>query len=142
MRLINMTPHPVVLRDGAGVDTTIPSSGRATAHAIPGPVENIEGIPVPVFGANKFGEIQGLPADGLPAKGALYLVSAVVGAAAAALVKATGPGQYPHVLEHLVVPGTGPADDPVRDEKGQVVAVKRLYLAVEPHHRISWEPMS
>lgn len=114
MTVINLTPHSIVLRALSGEETTIPSSGVARVTSTPGALEAIPGIPVPVAGATTFGEVAGLPA---PQDGAWFVVSAIVGAALR--------GSRPDVL----VPGTGPNDGAIRDEKGHIAAVTRLVRA-------------
>jgi hypothetical protein len=116
MKLVNLTPHAIVLRDEAGEDHTIPPSGRvARVRTIPGTPEMVPGIPVPINGADQFGAVEGLPEH--VEEGVLYVVSLAVGQA----LVATG---HP-VARQCVRPGTGPADGPIR-EGGQIVAVTRL----------------
>jgi len=120
MKLINLTPHAIVLRDEAGKDHTIPPSGRvARVRTIPGVPENVPGIPVPVHGADQFGAVDGLPEQ--PEPDALFIVSLAVGQAMAATA-------HP-LARQCVRPGTGPADGPIR-ESGQIVAVTRLVRVV------------
>jgi hypothetical protein len=114
VRIINLTPHSIVLRAPSGDETTIPSSGVARVTSTPGALETISGIPVPVAGTTTFGEVTGLPA---PEEGAWFVVSAIVGAALR--------GSRADVL----CPGTGPADGAIRNEQGQVIAVTRLVRA-------------
>jgi len=110
--IINLTPHAIVLRSGDGFDTAIPASGTiARVTSTPGAPAAVEGIPVPVFGRDAYGEVTGLPA---PAEGTFYIVSALVGSALAG------------TRDDVLVPGTGPQDGAVRDEKGLIVAVTRL----------------
>ena len=116
MKLVNLTPHALVLRDAGGEDHTIPPSGQvARVRAIPGTPENVPGIPVPVHGADQFGAVEGLP-DHVE-EGVLYVVSLAVGQA---LVAAGHP-----LARQCVRPGTGPNDGAIR-EGGQIVAVTRL----------------
>lgn len=111
MHIRNLTPHPIVLRDSNGVDHTFPSEGIARVASTPGPLSDI-GLPVPVAEPDGFGETTGLPD---PEPGVFIIVSAMVGSA----LKGQG-------REDVLVPGTGPADGPIRNEKGWVVAVTRL----------------
>jgi hypothetical protein len=136
--LVNLTPHPLVLRNELGEDTTIPASGEvARVASTPGLPETIEGIPVPVMGKDVFGQVVGLPppwyrctkcgADdpGMSDCDAggnhevvvafYFVVSALVGAAIAGFPR-----------EDILVPGTGPADEAVRDGEGKIIAVTRL----------------
>jgi hypothetical protein len=116
----NMTPHPVVVRAADGTDTTIqPScpkgleprvangSGRRDVdHPLTGLVD--------VYTPDAQGEIENLP----PAEdGVFILVSGMVGDA----LRVRGVSR-PDVL----VPGTGPGDGAVRNDKGHIVAVTRL----------------
>lgn len=111
MDLRNLTPHPVVLRDAGGTDHTLPSVGVARVTSTPGILREL-GLPVPVADADDFGEVTGLPD---PEPGVFFLVSAMVGSA----IKGRG-------REDVLVPGTGPSDSAVRDEKGRIIAVTRL----------------
>ena len=116
MRLVNLTPHAIVLRDADGKDHTIQPSGQvARVRTIPGMPENVPGIPVPVHGADQFGAVEGLPEQ--PEPDTLIIVSLAVGQAMAA----TG---HP-MASQCVRPGTGPNDGAIR-EGGQIVAVTRL----------------
>lgn len=122
MALVNLTPHAIVLRDEHGNDTTIPPSGNvARVATFPGdPAEDYRAAidsPVPVLLPDDWGEVENLPP---PHPGVAYIVSALVGAA----------------MEHsdradLVVPGTSPADKPVRNDAGHIVAVRCLKLVVD-----------
>jgi len=108
--MVNLTPHAIVLRDAEGTDHVVPPSGIvARVSSTPGAVGLVAGIPVPVAAPEAFGEIEGLPA---PAPGTIYIVSAMVGARVS--------------RADVLMPGTGPADGAVRNEKGHIVAVTRL----------------
>lgn len=110
MILINLTPHPIVLRNESG-DTTIEPSGTvARVTTRPGQLQYLSGVPVPVAAPDTIDEVVGLPE---PKEGHLFIVSGFVGAA----IKARW---------DVVVPGTAPADQPVRDDNGRIVAVTRL----------------
>ena len=112
--LRNLTPHPVTLRAADGTDTTIAPDGMVPrVSSTPGSLTQIEGLPVPVATPDVVGEVTGLPA---PVAGIFLLVSGMVGAAVR---------DRPDVL----VPGTGPADGAIRNEKGHIVAVTRLKMA-------------
>lgn len=114
MNLINLTPHPVVLRRG-DTDTTVPPSGIvARVASVPGALMDDAG-PVPVYSAPAWGAVEGVPA---PEAGTLYIVSALVAARCAG-------------RSDVVSPGTGPADGAVRDDQGRIVAVTRLVRAPE-----------
>lgn len=109
--IINLTPHAITLRDANGADTSYASAGLARVTSTPGAPETVEGISVPVYGRDSYGEVTGLPA---PTPGVFYVVSALVGSALAG------------TRDDVLVPGTGPQDGAVRDEKGLIVAVTRL----------------
>lgn len=109
MKLINLTPHPVVLRTESG-DVTVPLSGTvARVTSTPG-VPMDMGLGVPVFSAPVWGEVEGLPA---PEEGKVFIVSALVAARCGD-------------RHDVVSPGTGPNDEAVRNEKGHIQAVTRL----------------
>lgn len=111
--LVNLTPHPIVLRPFPGADITIPPSGAlARVASAPGvPVGDVHGVPV--YSAPVWGEVTGLP----PAvAGTIYVVSALVAARCAG-------------RDDVVSPGTGPADGAIRDDAGRIVAVTRLVRA-------------
>jgi hypothetical protein len=105
--LVNLTPHVIVLRTAAG-DIPIEPTVVARVASKPGKLVE-EGLPIPVKEPDTFGEVQGLPP---PAEGVYYIVSAVVGAQCAG-------------RRDVLVPGTGPGDNPIR-ENGQVVAITCL----------------
>jgi len=112
MKIVNLTPHAIVLRTSG--ETTVPPSGSvARVSATPGAVTQREGFPCPVAEATVYGDVEGLPS---PVPGVIYLVSSMV------LARCTGRAD-------VFGPGTGPNDEPVRNEKGQVVAVTRLIAA-------------
>ena len=106
MKLVNLTPHDVIIRLPGG-DRVIPASGTvarvATSHEL---VDEIDGIPV---SAQTYGQIEGLPE---PRDGVFYVVSAVVLAAAKELGRTD-----------VVAPDTARA---IRNEAGQIVAVPGL----------------
>ena len=114
MRLVSLIQHPLTLRDVGGTDHIVPPSGTvARVHSVPGTQREIAGLMVPVYGPDGFGAVEGLPA---PREGVCYVVSAIVGLAVA---KAGG-------RDDVLVLGTGPADETIRDAKGAVIAVTRL----------------
>lgn len=106
MRLINLTPHDIIIRLPDG-DRVIPASGTvarvATSYEHVG---DVDGIPV---SAQTFGQIEGLPE---PRNGVVYVVSAIVLAAAKELGRTD-----------VVAPDTARA---IRNEAGQIVAVPGL----------------
>ena len=119
-QIINLTPHAITLRtphtslSGESTDHVFESAGVARVTSTPGQRELIDGVPVPVFGRDSFGEVIDLPA---PADGVFYVVSGMVGAALN--------GSRNDVL----VPGTGPKDNAIRNEAGHIVAVTCLKRA-------------
>jgi len=111
MQLVNLTPHPLVLKDAEGRDTVVAPNGTiARVAMIPGVLETVEGCPVPVMGKDTLGGIEGLPA---PEAGTMYIVSGFVGSAVSG-------------RDDVLVPGTGPKDGCVRNERGHIVAVTCL----------------
>ena len=106
MKLVNLTPHDIVIRLPDG-DCVIPASGTvarvATSHE---QIGDIDGIPV---SAQTFGQIEGLPE---PQEGVVFVVSAIVLAAAKELGRTD-----------VVAPDTARA---IRNEAGQIVAVPGL----------------
>lgn len=132
----NLTPHTIEIRTpytdpmghhGGPLVISIPSHGVARVDYAPGErvtmartgghgpwVEAADTIglsSVPVYDLDWAGPVVGLPAtDGIP-----IIVSAIVGA-------------HPDVRDRrdVLVPGTGPADGAIRDDRGQIVAVTRL----------------
>lgn len=113
--LVNLTPHPVVLRGEVGDVTVSPSGTVARVASAPGqPVALEAGLcPVPVHAAPSWGEVEDLPA---PSPGVVFIVSAMVAA------RCVDRGD-------VVSPGTGPADGAIRDDAGRIVAVTRLVQA-------------
>jgi hypothetical protein len=118
----NLTPHPIAI-DGwvNGPIRVVILPDPAGPARVQAGVGELEGalyepgyeLPIPVYGPDTFGRVTGLPAH---VPGTWLLVSAMVGAAAVDRFD-------------LLVPGTGPGDGAVRDEKGQIVAVTRLKRA-------------
>lgn len=115
MKILNLTPHPIVLRTPEGEDITLPSAGVARVATLPGNVEHVPGLPVPVASAPAFGAIEGLPD---PEPGTVFIVSGMVAS------RAFGRAD-------VFSPGTGPADGAIRDAAGRIVAVTRLVRAPE-----------
>lgn len=117
MKLVNLTPHDVVLRltngtngNGGPVDITIKNTGLARVTTKSEEVEYL-GVPVPVI-RNRMGEIEGLPP---PEEGTVYIVSLIV----LAQTKRTD----------VLAPATGPKDGAIRDAEGKVLAVTKLVAA-------------
>lgn len=115
MKLVNSTPHSINLRNADGVDTVLPkATAPARVNMTLGSREHAPEFPCAVFGADTKGDIIDLPAA---KPNTFVIVSALVGDA---LV--TKGIFRPDVL----VLGTGPKDEAVRNADGQVVAVTRL----------------
>lgn len=109
MKIINLTPHVITLRDKNGNEITIESTGRAKLVQTPGEVMEIHGLPVPVAMPAEGGHVEGV---GEPEDETVYIVSFPV----AQFLK------RPDVMS----PGTSPQDGAVRDDNGRIVAVTRL----------------
>lgn len=120
-RIVNLTPHAIVLRTGDGpeTDVTIPPSGTV-ARVTQGASRQstaYEGCPVPVYYPGGFSAIEGLPD---PEPGVLLIVSGMVAAQVALRER---------YRTDVVAPGTGPNDGAIRNDKGHIVAVTRLVRA-------------
>lgn len=116
-RIVNLTPHSVKLYAADGV-TLIqeipgpPKGGEARVSEAPGVPDGMF-MGVAVFTPPTVGEVINLPP---PEEGVFFLVSAVVAAAVRGRAD-------------VLRPGTGPADNCVRNEAGHVVGVTRLIRA-------------
>jgi len=140
MKLVNLTPHPIVLAKGdqrevvpsAGVARVATTSGSEIARvrvrdSVPAgaahdaayhlPQTMREAMDIPVYSPPTYGSVEGLPD---PEPGLVYIVSAMVGAA----LREAGVSR-PDVL----CPGTGPQDGAIRDPEGRIQAVTRLIRA-------------
>lgn len=105
--MLNLTPHPIVIRTEDGSETVLPPSGRvARVTTTEEVVGSINGVPVV---RRTFGAVEGLPEDDTPCVVSALVLSAVPGR----------PNTY--------APDTGPTA--VRDERGQIQAVTRLVAA-------------
>ena len=117
MKIINLTPHAVTLRDADGVDHTYPSEGVVRVSESVEAAKHVAGLPVPVRPPASPGGLSGLPD---PTEGTAYIVSAM----ALAHPAVTG-------RSDVFAPATGPTDGVVRYPKdhpqaGQIQAVTRL----------------
>ena len=118
MAIVNLTPHHICTADADGnIISTYPASGDV-ARCAPAPAQDgapVDGIPVSVRPVTP-GPVVGLPG---PVDGVTYIGSAVV-------------LNHPDVVgrSDVVAPGTGPADNAVRNDKGHVVAVRCFVRAV------------
>lgn len=107
-RFINLTPHAVTIRFD-GYELTVPPSGTvARVTTVTEPVDTPHGVPTV---RQTYGTVEGLPD---PERDTVYIVSALV------LAALRGSGRV-----DVVAPDTGP-ESAIRDEKGQIVAVRRL----------------
>lgn len=80
MTVVNLTPHAVRVVDKEGnIVKEFPSEGLARVSSVSTPIGVVDQIPVI---KQEFGEIEGLPAPA-PEEGVYYVVSAMVGTAAA-----------------------------------------------------------
>jgi len=107
MKLINCTPHPVVLQPAEGWSITLEPSGivaRAATARVADQVIMVEDMPITIYRV-EFGEVQELPE---PQEDTLYIVSSIVARAC--------PDR-----RDLVVP-----DDTIRDAEGRIVAARAL----------------
>ena len=101
-KFVNLTPHEIVF----GV-TIIPASGMvARVASLPG-----QDLGDGLYTAPQWGAVEGLPA---PEEGTIYIVSALVA------------GRVGGTRDDVFSPGTGPADNAVRDPHGRIVGVTRL----------------
>jgi len=109
LKVINLTPHDVVIVDDSGkeIKRYLASGQVARVNTQAEPIGEIDGIQVV---RTKYGDVDGLP-DKQP--DTVYLVSLVVAQA----LRGSRTDVY--------VPDTGPGSV-VRDDKGQIIGVKRL----------------
>ena len=107
--IINLTPHPIVVRTDGG-DVTIPASGQVarvtSRQELAGHIE-LDGVKIPVQ-KTTFGQVEGLPE---PQDGTIYIVSGLVMTALAG------------TRDDVVQPDTSPAGA-IRDADGRIVAVR------------------
>ena len=113
-KFVNLTPHSVKICDNEGNITHVfePSGTVARVSTIPSPHVSLVGG-VPVSGGDTFGPVVGLPDI---EDDTYFIVSGVV-------------GSHPDVKAYrpdVLVPATAPADKPLRNEKGHIIAVKHL----------------
>jgi hypothetical protein len=108
MKLVNLTPHTITLAI-AGEYINLSSKGIARVNSTPGKLSYND--LVPVYEADVVGEVIDLPE---PQTNTRYIVSGMVGTA----LKGT--------RDDILVPGTGPQDNALRNEKGHIIAITRL----------------
>lgn len=107
MKIINLTPHDVVIISEGKEKKIYPKSGKmarvATNSVVVGEVDGVAIV------SQKYGEVDGLPE---PKAGTLYIVSMVVRLAL--------PDR-----EDLISPDTSPQST-IRDENGQIIGVRQF----------------
>ena len=101
-KFVNLTPHEIVF----GVNV-IPASGIVARVASKPGEELGNGL----WTAPQWGEVEALPA---PEPETIYIVSALVA------------GRVGNTRDDIFSPGTGPADNAVRDPHGRIIGVTRL----------------
>jgi hypothetical protein len=115
MRLINLTPHDVVIYNLNGDKQVFPSEGNARVDTTDTPLPPLGEIPVVTFPVP--GPVTGLPA---PVGGVAFIVSLMV-------------LDHPDVRGRADVfaPATGPKHAAIRDDKGRIMGVTRLVAAAQ-----------
>jgi hypothetical protein len=110
VKLVNLTPHPVVLVTSDGRHISLPSEGVVRVREVVEEVGKLEvdGVVIPLRRKFLSGELEGLPQ---PEEGTVYIVSFI------AAQKAWELGRT-----DVMAPG-----DPVRNEQGHIVGVSSLY---------------
>jgi hypothetical protein len=109
MKMINLTPHKIVMIKVGGKEVEVEPSGIiARVTTIESVVDEVNGIPVV---SRKFGEVEGLPE---PKEDTIYIVSSLVLGA----IKNR---------KDVFAPDTGATA--IRDEGGRIIAVTRLIQA-------------
>lgn len=110
---VNLLPHALTLVLPSGRERAFPPSGTVARVEPPAPQTDtvaVDGEAVEVRLRRRPTEVTGLPA---PRPGTYYLVSTMLARAAPE-------------RDDLLAPATGPDDDAVRDEDGQITAVTRF----------------
>ena len=110
MKFVNLTPHRIVVRQPHG-DLIIDPSGQVARLKTRQVVEHPWGYDMPPLATTTLEGIEGLPE---PEEGTIFVVSTLVAQAAARYGR-----------RDVVSPDTGP-ESAIRDESGQIVAVRRL----------------
>ena len=101
-KFVNLTPHEITF----GINV-IPASGIVARVASKPGEELGNGL----YTAPQWGEVEGLPPE---EPETIYIVSALVA------------GRVGNTRDDVYSPGTGPADNAVRDPQGRIVGVTRL----------------
>lgn len=117
--IVNLTPHDVVVFGDNGMTVTYHSCGEARARSTPQTLVTTLRNGVQIFSAPSFCGVSGFPFDGKDGMHPNIIVSMVVGKCI--------PSSY---QGNVYVPDTGPGSA-VRDEKGKIKGVKRLYIVHE-----------
>lgn len=109
MRIVNLTPHKIVLMPEGpdGPTITIQSSGivaRCATNRVQVDTINIKGVSIPI-NRTQFGAVEGLPD---PQPDTIFIVSSVVAQA------------VPERDDVFIV------DDTVRDEQGRIIGARAL----------------
>lgn len=114
MKIVNLTPHDVVIFDINGDKHVYPSEGVARVDTTDMPMPSLGEIPVVSFPIP--GPVTGLPG---PTSGVAFIVSLMV-------------ADHPNVRGRTDVfaPATGPKHAAIRDEQGRIKGVTRLVSAV------------
>jgi len=111
--LVNLTPHPIVVRTDNG-DITFPASGqvaRVTCRQELAGYVLLDGVQIPIQ-RTTFGQVEGLPE---PQDGVVYIVSGLVMTALAG------------TRDDVVQPDTSPAGA-IRDADGRIIAVRGFQI--------------
>ena len=143
---VNLTPHAIVLRDGDGVDHTIPPSGQVaristyTLPAIPAisPSTNPDAdlfVRVESFGPVGWEDFANwvLPLSvSQPKQRVCAIVSSMFldGMVTEELMENADCETWRWLLRHLVAPNTD--ESAIRNEKGHIVAVRKFRTALLP----------
>lgn len=110
MNVINLTPHPIVVRMQDGSDVVYPTSGivaRVSEKQMQASRDNLNGIPL--VGKSVLDKVIDLPDR---VDGTIYLVSGMVAQNVS--------------REDVYSPATGPNDGAIRNDKGHIIAVTKL----------------
>lgn len=108
---VNLTPHAITVRMANGEVTYPPSGTVARVQSASVPLSAVNGIPVV---RNVWGEVSGLPSIGEVGDN-IYIVSSLV------------LGRLGEEWRGIAVaPATGPHDNAIRNDAGQIVAVTQF----------------
>lgn len=106
MKIINLTPHEIIIITKEGVEMHIPPSGiiaRCTTTREVEEIINVDGVEIPI-NRTVFGTVENLPD---PQPDTLYIVSTIVANA----VKGK--------RNDIIIP-----DDTIRDEQGRIIGAR------------------